>query len=448
MKHSIPVPHAAFSNEPVRYDIKLRRVRLFLAACLLFSLPEAAFSYSVLTHELLIDLTWKQQLEPLLLKRFPGTTAAELQRAQSYAYGGCVIQDLGYYPFAHEFFSNLTHYVRSGDFVTNLLRDARTVDEYAFALGALSHYIGDNIGHHDAINLATAISFPGLERKYGPVVTYDQNAHAHIRTELAFDIDQLSHHRLAPGAYLRFIGFRVPTRVLAQAFRETYSLSLRSVIGQRRPAIRSYRTSVRSFLPRIAHAESVLHGGDFPPDVDDAQFQLFLEHIAQADFQKDWNRYRRKPGVMTHLMAVLIYILPKIGPLSELAIKIPTPATQDLYVKSVNRTIALYSSRIEQLATGDATGSLPNRDLDTGEETRPGAYARTDQTYAQLLHTLVANPSRPLARGVKEHLLDYYSAPNAPIRTKRDRKAWARVQSGLVILRNMPVTASPRDARL
>ena len=155
------------SNEPVRYDIDLRRLRLFLAVCLLFSLPEAAFSYSVLTHELLIDLTWKQQLQPLLLKRFPGTTPAELQMAQSYAYGGCVIQDLGYYPFAHEFFSNLTHYVRSGDFVTNLLRDARTVDEYAFALGALSHYVGDNIGHHDAINLATAISFPGLERKYG-----------------------------------------------------------------------------------------------------------------------------------------------------------------------------------------------------------------------------------------------------------------------------------------
>jgi hypothetical protein len=420
----------------------------FLAACLLFSLPEAAFSYSVLTHELLIDLTWKQQLEPLLRKRYPGTTPAQLRVAHAYAYGGCVIQDLGYYPFAHTFFSNLTHYVRSGDFVTNLLRDARTVDEYAFALGALSHYIGDNVGHHDAVNRATAISFPKLKRKYGPVVTYDENPHAHVRTEFAFDIDQLAHDRLAPGAYLRFIGFRVPTRVLAQAFSETYSLQLRSVIGRRRPAIRSYRTSVRSFLPRIAHAESVLHGGDFPPDLKDAQFELFLEHIARADFQTEWSRYRRKPGVVTHLMAILIYILPKIGPLSDVAIKMPTPATQDLYVKSVNRTIALFRDQLERLAGSEIAGPLPNRDLDTGEETRPGTYARTDRTYAQLLGTIAAHPSRPLDRSLKENILDYYRDPNAPIRTKKDRKAWARIQTDLGIVRGMPVAASPQSAGL
>lgn len=434
-----------FQNEPVGYDIELRRLRLLiLAACLLFSLPEVGFSYSVLTHELLIDLTWKQQLEPLLLKRFPGTTPAELQEAQAYAYGGCVIQDLGYYPFAHTFFSNLTHYVRSGDFVTNLLRDARTVNEYSFALGALSHYVGDNVGHHDAVNLATAISFPKLERKYGPVVTYDEDPHAHIRTEFAFDIDQLSHQRLAPGAYLRFVGFRVPTRVLAQAFSETYSLSLRSVIGRRRPAIRSYRTSVRSFLPRISHAESVLHRNSFPPDLDDAQFQLFLEHIAQADFQKEWNQYRRKPGLITHLMAAVIVILPKIGPLSEVAIKIPTSETQDLYVKSVNRTITLYGGRLQQLAAEQVAGPIPNRDLDTGEETRPGAYARTDQTYAQLLHTLAAHPSQSVAGGLKEDILNYYSDPNAPIHTKKNHRAWTQAENDLAVLRNMPVAVPLR----
>jgi hypothetical protein len=404
-------------------------------------LAKAAFSYSVFTHELLIDLTWKQQLEPLLRERFPGTSARELQAAQAYAYGGCVIQDLGYYPFAHQFFSDLTHYVRSGDFITNLLRDARTVNEYAFALGALSHYIGDNIGHHDAINRATAISFPKLERKYGPVVTYDENPHAHIRTEFAFDIDQLTHQRLAPGAYLRFIGFRVPTRVLAQAFTETYSLQLRSVIGRHRPAVRSYRSSVRSFLPRIAHAESVLHHNDFPPDVDDPQFELFLEHIARADFQTEWNRYRRKPGLVTHLMAMLIYIAPKIGPLSDLAIRIPTPTTQDLYVKSVNRTIALYRGQIARLAAEQIADPIPNRDLDTGEETRPGSYARTDETYAELLHTLAADPSRTLARGLKEDVLDYYRDPNAPIRTKKNRKAWSQVEKDLAVLRGMAVNA-------
>jgi len=166
---------------------------------------------------------------------------------------------LGYYPFSQEFFSDLTHYIRSGDFVENMLRDASDLDEYAFALGAHSHYVGDSVGHHNAINPATAISFPKLGRRYGAAVTYDQSPHAHVRTELAFNIDQLSKHRLAPGAYLRLIGLRVPDRLLAQAFAETYSLWLHDVLGLRRSAIRSYRTSVRSILPRFAYAETVLH---------------------------------------------------------------------------------------------------------------------------------------------------------------------------------------------
>ncbi|MGH9664754.1 MAG: zinc dependent phospholipase C family protein [Bryobacteraceae bacterium] len=188
---------------------------------MLGSLPEVSAAYSVFSHQELIDLTWTDLLQPLLLKRFPQTAQADLREAHAYAYGGCTIQDLGYYPFSHHFFSDLTHYVRSGDFIMNLLRDARTANEYAFALGALSHYVGDNVGHHDAVNPATGLAFPKLARKYGTAVTYDENPHAHVRTEFAFDIDQLSKHRLAPGAYLRFIGLRASYRVRAQAFAET-----------------------------------------------------------------------------------------------------------------------------------------------------------------------------------------------------------------------------------
>jgi hypothetical protein len=164
---------------------------------LLCILPGTSRGYSVLTHEELIDLTWKDLLRPLLRQRFPQASEAELDRAHAYASGGCAIQDLGYYPFSNQLFSNLTHYVRSGDFVTNLLRDAKNADELSFALGALSHYVGDTVGHHDAINRATAIAFPKLARKYGDSIAYDQSPHAHIRTEFAFDIDELSKHRLA-----------------------------------------------------------------------------------------------------------------------------------------------------------------------------------------------------------------------------------------------------------
>jgi Zinc dependent phospholipase C len=403
-------------------------IRLLLIACLLGALPEGSRAYSVLTHEQLIDLTWKDLLLPLLEKRFPQTTAADLNEAHAYAYGGCAIQDLGYYPFSHEFFSDLTHYVRSGDFIANLLRDARNANELAFALGALSHYIGDTVGHHDAINRATAIAFPKLEKKYGASIAYDQNPHAHIRTEFAFDIDQLSKHRLAPGAYLRAVGLRVPNRLLAQAFEETYSLPLRDVVGPGRPSIRSYRAAVRSFLPRFAHAETVIHRNDFPPDVANASLQTFLDHIERADFQTVWNRYRRGPGIQTKILALLIRILPRIGALSDLAIKIPTDETQDLYVKSVNRTIEVYRGFLGHLAE-----PIPNRDLDTGEKTRPGDYALTDKTYAALLHKVA---QRSVTPGLRQNILDYYRDANAPITTKRDAKAWAQVVKDLALLQN------------
>lgn len=407
-------------------------------------------AYSVFSHQELIDLSWKELLQPLILKRFPGTTKAEMQEAQAYAYGGCTIQDLGYYPFANEFFSDLTHYVRSGDFIANLLRDARNADEYAFALGALSHYVGDSVGHHDAVNPATALAFPKLAKKYGPIVTYDENPHAHVRTEFAFDIDQLSKQRLAPGAYLRFIGLQVPYRQLGQAFEETYSLRLRDILGRRRPAVRSYRTSVRSFLPRIAHAETVIRRNDFPPDIANDSLKVFLDHIARADFQPVWTRYRRTAGIRTHLLAAVIVLLPKIGVLSELAIKIPTPDTQNLYVTSMNRSFEMYTGLLRQLAAtpNGLTKPIPNLDLDTGEKSRPGAYALTDKTYARLLHQITTDPRTSIASDLKQDILGFYSDTNAPIATKKNAKAWAQVIKDLDVLRNMPSAAASSNQGL
>lgn len=108
---------------------------LFLALLLEMPWPTQAFAYSLLTHEQLIDLTWKQSIVPLLLSHYPNLTTAQLNEARAYAYGGCVIQDIGYYPFGDLSYSNLTHYVRSGDFVVNLLRNAQNADELAFAVG-------------------------------------------------------------------------------------------------------------------------------------------------------------------------------------------------------------------------------------------------------------------------------------------------------------------------
>src|ERR1700712_2856042 len=183
----------------------MKRVRLWIALiCLVavagFAPPAGA--YSVMTHEQLIDLTWDASIVPLLLSRYPTLTPAEIEHARAFAYGGCVIQDIGYYPFGDKFFPDLTHYVRSGDFVVNLFRNAGNADELAFAIGALSHYIGDSLGHPEATNLAVPVEFPKLGAKYGPVVNYAQGERQHVQTEFAFDINEIAHNRVAPARYL------------------------------------------------------------------------------------------------------------------------------------------------------------------------------------------------------------------------------------------------------
>ena len=201
------------------------RARMLLILLLLLPGQRRADAYSLLTHEQLIDLTWQNSIVPLLLSRYPNLTPADLERARAYAYGGCVIQDIGYYPFGDRSFSDLTHYVRSGDFVVSLFRNASNADELAFAVGALSHYIGDSVGHSTAINLAVPIEFPKLRAKYGPEVNYAQGKPQHVQTEFAFDIDEIAHHRVAPVRYLRHIGLQVPVKQLALAYYQTYGLT-------------------------------------------------------------------------------------------------------------------------------------------------------------------------------------------------------------------------------
>jgi hypothetical protein len=426
--------------------VRLRIVTAWAALAVVVLSPSAG-AYSVFTHEELIDLAWSSSIRPLLLARFPGSTEAQLREAHAYAYGGCAIQDMGYYPFAEHFFSDLTHYARTGDFVSNLLNDASTVDEYAFALGALSHYLGDSIGHSEAVNLATPIAFPKLERKYGPSVAYDQDPHAHIRTEFAFDIGQLSKHTFAPPSYMRHIGFRVPRRLLDRAFRETYGFAFPELVGKTRPALRSYRSSVRTFIPAFAGAEVVLHRRQFSADTSDTSYSVFQERLARADYERHWKTGYTGPGFGSHALAILVKMLPKVGVISLLAIKIPDSKTEGFYVASVDQTVDTYAELLARLRdTPKANLALQNLDLDTGQPVQAGTYRLTDDTYAQLLDQLTSTPEKPVPADVGQNVLNFYSNPDAPIHTKRDARAWQRVQSELLVLKDMK-TLEPTGAR-
>lgn len=443
-----------------------------------------AAAYTLLTHEELIDLTWDDSIVPLLLSRYPGLTPAQLNEARAYAYGGCVIQDMGYYPFGDRAFSHLTHYVRTGDFVVNLFRNAKSADELAFAVGALSHYVGDSIGHSMATNLAVPVEFPKLRKKYGPVVSYVEGKDQHVRVEFAFDIDEISHHHMAPLHYLRHIGLRVPVKQLALAYYQTYGLSDEFAGPRRKFNVREYRFAVHAFIPRIAYAVTLLHRHHEPPEPDTPDAIEIEQEVAAVAIQDDWQRYRRYAGIGTYALAGLLFILPKVGPLRMVAVKGPTPATDAEYMHSVamslaamrrrlarftppsgRRTSALKagmkpvstagpgSEAVHQVTSGpgaiapaappDRRHPLPNLDLDTGKVSHPGDYPLTDATYARLLHRLTRNPALPIPPGIKRNILAYYANPDAPISTKKDQKKWARVQADLATLEKMPTSAEP-----
>ena len=227
-----------------------RLCSVVLALFLSFGWPTQTAAYAVLSHEAIIDSVWDTNIRPLLLKRFPDATAEEIKEAHGYAYGGVIIQDMGYYPHGSHFFSDLTHYVRSGDFVLALLRDAKDLDGYAFALGALAHYAADNDGHLIGTNRAVPVLYPKLKKKYGDSVTYEEDPLAHVKTEFGFDVLEIAQGRYASDSYHDFIGFGVSVPLLEQAFQETYGLDLKSVLSDEDKVLGSYRYDVSQLLPK------------------------------------------------------------------------------------------------------------------------------------------------------------------------------------------------------
>ena len=283
--------------------LKIRRWVAPLALCLpvLLLWPPCGKAYGVLTHHQLIDQAWNTVIVPILLNRFPSLTTEQLREAHAYAYGGCIVQDFGYYPFANAFFSDLTHYVRTGDFVQKLFQHAKTANEFAFAIGALSHYVGDSIGHSQATNTSVAIMFPKLAAKYGSSVNYAQGKNEHSQVEWAFDTTQAAKLRLAPAAYVQDVGLEVPREQLAAAFYETYGIPLREIVSGPLPAMKTFRFGGRSFLPNFTYAQAVLHKGRLPADTPGPELEQYERQIAQLPKEEGWDQYRRKPGIRIHL---------------------------------------------------------------------------------------------------------------------------------------------------
>src|ERR1035437_663545 len=287
---------------------------------LLFPVP-AAYAYSVLTHEAIIDSTWDSAIKPVLLKRFPAATADDLLAAHAYAYGGCIIQDLGYYPFGSKFFSDLAHYVRSGDFILNLIRESQDLDEYAFALGALSHFAADNNGHSIAVNRAVPMFYPELGRKFGKAVTYADDPFSHGKTEFAFDVFQAAKGRYASAAYKDFIGFQVAKPLLDRAFQDTYGMTLEKVFLSVDLTIGSYRRAVGSILPALTRVAWQLKKQEIRKDAPSATCKTFLYNLSRSSYEKNWGATYKEPGIRSKILATVFRIVPRAGPFRPLQFK-------------------------------------------------------------------------------------------------------------------------------
>jgi hypothetical protein len=393
----------------------------------------ALHAYSVLTHEAIIDASWNVGIQPLLLQRYPQATPEDLVRAHAHAYAGCIIQDMGYYPFGSKFFSDLVHYVRTGDFITNLIREAQTLDELAFALGSLAHYAADTQGHSVAVNRSVPIEYPKLARKYGKSVTYADNKTSHLKVEFSFDVLQVARGSYAPQSYHDFIGFEVSKEVLERGFRDTYSLELEDVFGDLDLALGTYRRSVSSVIPALTRAAWDIRKDDLVRATPSLTRRKFIYNLSKASYRKEWSGKYRAPGFGTRVLAFFLRILPKVGPLKALAFKPPTAQTAALFELSFNRAMDEY--RLLLARTGKGGLKLEDFDFDTGKPTRPGEYRLADDAYAKLVEKLADKPPSSIDAGLLDNVLEFYRDTEAPFATKKDAKEWGRVLAAVEKLR-------------
>ncbi|HEY0794848.1 MAG TPA: zinc dependent phospholipase C family protein [Acidisarcina sp.] len=417
--------------------VRPNRLPALLCVCLslLFAVSPSARGYSVLSHEEVVDLTWDQQIAPLLMAKYPQTTSDQLTKARAYAYGGCIIQDIGYYPFGSHFFSDLLHYVRTGVFVENLLRDASDVNEYAFALGAMAHYTADTFGH-PAINHATAEEYPKLRDKFGNVVTYDDSPTAHLQTEFGFDVSEVANHRYLPQQYHDFIGFQVSKPVMERAFRDTYGFEVNQILTHEDLAIGSYRRSVSNLIPKMTRVALVDYGKQMSNAAPGFDRSKFVYRMKRADYEHEWGKEYQTPGTGSRILAFFLRLMPRFGPFRVLSLHVPSASSQKLFLDGMATTVQNYDGYIDDLKTDTPDVrhlDLPDRDLDTGKLTAEGEYRLTDETYAKLLHQIELHPQTAIPGLLRSSILDFYAAGRKNY-VQSSPKAWANVQTDFALL--------------
>src|SRR5579863_6974660 len=380
------------------------RYLCLIAAWVLVTAP--CFAYSVLTHKAIIDSVWDTEIRPILLARFPNAMPEELRKARAYVYGGCLGQDMGYAPFSPRLWSDLTHYVRSGDLVEAMLRDAQNLNEYAYALGALAHYTADRVGH-PTINRITALSYPRLRKKYGNVVTYGDDPPSHIKTEFSLDVVQVARELYAPDAYHDLVGFEVAQSLLERAFRETYGFELTDIFVSEDLAFGTFRWSVGTLIPRMTRVAWDSKRKDIAQLSPTVTRRRYVYSLPRRKFEREWGKTYKRPGVGTRVLVFVFRLVPNFGPFKALRFRPVTAQGERMFLASFDATASEYRNALRELKAG--TLRLTNRNLDTGADTGPGTYELADTTYAKWLDKLADKQFAALTPALEANILEFYS---------------------------------------
>jgi hypothetical protein len=386
--------------------------------------PFSSNAYSVLTHQALIDANWKDVLAPLLQKRYPHASAGQLKQAKAYAYGGAVAPDMGYYPYGSKLFTNLLHYVRSGDFTKTILAEAHNLNEYAFALGVYCHYMADTYGHSLGVNRCVPLIYPKMEKKFGDTVTYAQNKILHLRTEFSFDVLQTARGNYAPESYHDFIGFAVADTLLGRAFLKTYGLDMNEVFANLPVAIGTFRWAVKNFIPTITKAAWASRQEEIQKAHPDATGRMFIYHMKTKQYYTEFGHERTRPDFFSSALALLIQILPKKGPLSVLKIQVPGPEVEAIFIKSFDTVLHRYAAALHDDPVG-----ITNINFDTGKPVHQGDYSLCDKTYDELLLKLKDNSFAYTSTALKNNILNFYNSGTPKI--KRSRKECRKINEAL-----------------
>ncbi|GAA4083523.1 zinc dependent phospholipase C family protein [Mucilaginibacter panaciglaebae] len=404
----------------------------------LTTLPQYAKAYSVFAHEAVIDASWEKAIVPLLKQKYPGASKADLDSARAYAYGGALVADMGYFPFGNPHFTNLLHYVRSGDFVENLIKLSSNLNEYAFSIGALAHYLTDRYGHSLATNVAVPLLYPKDKQKFGNVVTYDDDHTSHKRMEFAFDVLQIARGNYLPQSYHNFIGFNVARPVLERAYLITYGEDINKVFADLSLTIASFRWSVKTLLPALTRTAWIIKKNDILKLNPKATRRSFSFKYNRKDYIKKYGNKREKPKFDEWFFAALIEIAPKIGPLKSLKFKDPGAEGEKLFNKGFDVTTSHYDMLLRELQQKGHV-ELANIDFDTGKPTARGEYGLADQTFSELVIQLKTDSFAYLTIPLKEKILHFYDSAGKAAKSNhsnKDKIDWPQTYLALGQLRD------------